>query len=108
MWQKEIDCAITVCDLQGKILSMNDKSKLTFQKYGEDIIGRNLKEFHGEKAWNKICEMISNGSENHYTITKNGVKKIIHQKPWYENGEIAGLVEFSFVIPMDMQHFNRD
>ena len=107
-WQDEFDCAITVCDTEGVILYMNDKSKLTFAKYGDNIIGRNLQEFHGAKSWEMICKMLKNNESNHYTIQKDGVKKIIHQKPWYENGELKGLVEFSFVIPTDMQHFSRD
>ena len=37
--------AITICDKDGKILDMNQRSKQTFAKYG-DIIGRSLFEFH--------------------------------------------------------------
>ncbi|MDD2576134.1 MAG: diguanylate cyclase, partial [Bacteroidales bacterium] len=44
---------------------------------------------------------------NAYTIEKEGLKKLIYQTPWYENGEFGGLVEFSIVIPMDMPHFVR-
>ncbi len=27
---------------------------------------------------------------NAYTIEKNGIKKLIHQTPWFENGEYTG------------------
>ena len=43
-----------------------------------------------------------------YTITKRGKRKLIYQTPWRENGEVRGLVEFSFVLPDDMPHYDRD
>ena len=42
-----------------------------------------------------------------YTIQKNGVKKLIYQAAWRENGEVAGPVEISMVIPEDMTHYIR-
>lgn len=106
-WPNELNCAITVCDKEANILYMNEKSKATFKKHGDNLIGRNLREFHGERAWEMICKMIKENKSNHYTITIGGIKKVIHQEPWYENGEIMGLVEYSFVIPMEMAHFDR-
>jgi hypothetical protein len=50
---------------------------------------------------------MATGDSNSYTIEKKGVKKLIHQMPWHENGELAGLVEFSLVIPQVMPHFVR-
>jgi len=48
------------------------------------------------------------GSEtNVYTIEKAGIKKMIYQTPWYQNGKVAGLVEISIEIPFDMPHFIR-
>ena len=43
-----------------------------------------------------------------YTIEKNGIKKMIYQTPWYENGEYMGFTELSLVIPMEMKHFKRN
>ncbi len=40
-------------------------------------------------------------------IGKNGVKKLIYQTPWIENGEFRGLVELSLEIPFEMPHFVR-
>ena len=48
------------------------------------------------------------GGSNTYTITKNGVNKLIFQSAWYLDGEIAGLVETSMVMPAGMKHFDRD
>lgn len=106
-WAQEMPCAVTVCDMQAKIIYMNDKSKKTFEKYGDNLIGRSLKEFHNKNSWIMIQDMLKNEKENHYTIEKNGIKKIIHQTLWYDNGNLGGLVEFSFEIPFEMSHFVR-
>lgn len=106
-WAQEMPCAVTVCDMEATILYMNNKAKKTFEKYGEDLIGKSLKEFHNEHSWKMIESMLKTGHENHYTIEKNGVKKIIHQTPWYDHGTLGGLVEFSFEIPFEMKHLIR-
>ena len=106
-WADNFDCAITVCDTEANILYINEKASATFKRFGDNLTGRNLKEFHGERAWTMITKMISENQSNHYTIDKGGVKKIVHQKPWYENGKVMGLVEFSMEIPMDMAHYDR-
>ena len=40
-------------------------------------------------------------------LQKNGLKKMIYQTAWKENGVVAGLVEISMVIPEDMPHYIR-
>ena len=43
---KEVNLAVTICDKEGKILEMNDKSRKTFLKPGqEDLIGKNVLEY---------------------------------------------------------------
>ncbi len=37
----------------------------------------------------------------------NGKKKLIHQAPWYMDGNYVGLVEIAIVLPENMQHFLR-
>lgn len=54
-----------------------------------------------------IRHMLATGESNAYTITKNGVRKIIYQTPWRVEGRIAGLVEISMVIPAEMPHYDR-
>ena len=41
-WTTELPFAITVCDKDGNILEMNDKSKKTFEKWGANLIGANF------------------------------------------------------------------
>ena len=47
------------------------------------------------------------GGTNVYTIEKGGVKKLIYQAPWYQDGEYRGIVELSLPIPFVMPHFVR-
>lgn len=55
----------------------------------------------------KIKQMLAEGGTNSYTIEKEGLKKLIYQSAWFENGKIAGLIELSLVIPEEMPHFVR-
>ena len=101
--------AVTVSDLDGKIIYMKEKSIATFEKYGgREIIGKNLKEFHKDSSNEQIGKILASREKNVYTIEKNGLKKLIFQAPWYRGTELAGLVELSLEIPVEMPHFNRD
>jgi len=51
--------------------------------------------------------MLETGESHSYTIEKKGVKKLIHQQPWFVDGKVAGIVEMSFVITLDMKHYVR-
>ena len=105
---KEAGLAITVCDTEGNILDMNDKSATTFlASGGYELIGKSLMDCHPEPARTKLQDMLANPRTNAYTIEKNGVRKMIYQTAWRENGVVAGLVEISMVIPEDMPHYVR-
>jgi transcriptional regulator with PAS, ATPase and Fis domain len=107
-WTREFPAAITVADLDGTIVAMNQAAGGAFQKSGgTDLIGQSLFACHPEPANEKIRELLQTRKTNAYTIEKNGVKKLIYQAPWFENGEFAGLVELSLVIPAEMPHFVR-
>jgi transcriptional regulator with PAS, ATPase and Fis domain len=107
-WIEEFPAAITVCDKNGSIMEMNEKSAASFaNEGGYQLIGKNLFECHSEDSIKKINELIKENKTNIYTIEKNGVKKLIYQSPWSENGELKGLVELTFEIPENMPHFIR-
>ena len=108
-WANELPfMAITISDKEGKIIEMNDRSAMTFQKSGgRELIGKELMDRHKEKAQSMIREMMASPKTNAYTIEKEGLKKLIYQTPWYENGEFGGLAEFSIVLPSDMPHYIR-
>ena len=105
-WAQEMNCAVTVCDTEGNIIFMNEKSRNTFAKHG-DMIGKNLKDCHSERSREIIQKLLAEGGSNSYTIDKNGQKKMIYQTAWFDKGVVGGLVEISMVIPEDMPHYIR-
>jgi len=40
-------------------------------------------------------------------IEKNGIKKLIYQTPWYQDGQYSGFIEMALEIPFQMPHFVR-
>lgn len=108
-WIEEFPGAVTVCDPDGVILAMNAHAAdgVFAADGGRALIGRNVLDCHPEPSRTKLAGMLRDRSTNVYTIEKNGVKKLIYQTPWFENGEYAGFVEISLEIPFDMQHFVR-
>jgi transcriptional regulator with PAS, ATPase and Fis domain len=105
---KEVNFAITVCDKNGEIIYMNDKSCQTFLKPGREVlIGKNVLDCHPEPAHSLLADMLQNPRTNAYTIEKNGIKKLIYQTPWYVEKEYMGFMELSLEIPFDMKHMVR-
>jgi len=88
---------------------MNDKSAEVFAKYGGyELIGRDLNNCHNPHSQKVIASLLAENKSNAYTIEKNGQKKLIFQSAWQDhNGQAAGLVEISIVLPEDMPHFVR-
>ena len=107
-WVHEFPGAITVCDRAGTILEMNARSAAVFAADGGmALVGTNLLACHPQPARDKVVELLARGEANVYTIEKRGVKKLIHQSPWYQGGEYAGFVELSLEIPFELPHFVR-
>ncbi len=107
-WIKEFPAAITICDTNGIITGMNEKSASVFENDGGyDLIGKNMFGCHTDALNEKIKEIMNKQKPNVYTIEKNGKKKLIYQSPWFENGEMKGLVELSIEIPFEVPHFIR-
>ncbi len=97
-WAKEMNCAVTVCDKEGNIIYMNDKACQTFYTFG-NLIGKNLFDCHNKYSLEKINELLNTGGSNCYTIEKQGIKKMIYQTAWKEDGKVSGLVEISILLP---------
>jgi len=105
----ECPAAITVTDAHGVIVEMNAYSLETFARDGgAALLGSQVLDCHPEPARAKTARLYEAREPNHYTIRKNGRRKIIHQLPWYRNGEFAGFVEISIPIPDELPHFDRD
>lgn len=108
-WIKEFPAAVMVCDPDGILLEMNDKSAKAYTKDGGyALIGKNISDCHPDPARGKLERLLDKRQANIYTIEKNNVKKMIYQSPWYRDGKYAGFVELSMEIPFEMPHFIRD
>ena len=108
-WVDEFPGAVTVCDPEGIILEMNQKSAENFKDDGGmELIGKNMFDCHPEPARTKTRELLEKKRLNVYTTEKKGVHKLIYQSPWYKNGKYCGFVELSLVIPSEIPHFIRD
>jgi len=107
-WYDQLNASITVCDRKGIVVYMNKRAIAQFQKSGgEKLIGQSLVDCHPEPARTKLLEMLLDPMENIYTTEKNGVKKIIIQKPWIQDDEFCGVVEISFELPLDLVNHIR-
>lgn len=108
-WAAQLPVSITVCDKQGIITYVNEKSRKTFSSdtTGE-LVGKNLKDCHSPESTAKLFHLIDTQISNIYTIEKKGKKKMIVQIPWYTQNEVSGLVELSIDLPDDIPHFIRD
>ncbi len=108
-WVKQFVGAVTVVDKGGIILDMNDRAARGYEaEGGRALIGRNILDCHPEPARTKVEQLLREQRANIYTIEKRGVRKLIHQSPWYKDGQYAGLVELSLELPAEMPHFVRD
>ncbi len=105
----EVNAAVTVCDMNGTIIYMNDRSGEVFQNDGgKMLIGQSLFDCHPEPALSTLKKLLATGETNIYTIEKNGRKKIIFQSPWRNNNVVGGMIEMSFELPEVMEHFVRE
>ena len=100
---KEINVSITISDTDGNVVYMNDKAKSVFS----DMVGKNMMACHKQSSQDTIKRLIDEKATNVYTIQKGDVKKMIYQTPWFVDGEIKGLIEYSIILPDEMPHYVR-
>lgn len=99
-WVEHYPAAISVCDTAGTIIAINRQAMEVFGKYGgEDLIGTSLFACHPEPANAIIRRLLEEQAANTYFTEKNGVRKLVHQTPWYHQGQFAGLTETIIVLP---------
>jgi transcriptional regulator with PAS, ATPase and Fis domain len=107
-WTEALGAAVTVIGKDGIILQMNARARDTFASEGGGaLVGQSVYDCHPESAQRKLRQMMQSQQPNHYTISKRGQRKIIHQMPWFQDGAFAGIVELSIPIPEPMEHFDR-
>ena len=104
-----LPAAVTVCDTEGIITYINDAAERLLAKYGgRALLGSSLYDCHSPQSQEKIKTLIHERKSNTYTVEKAGKKRLIHQSPWYRDGEFAGLVEISFEVPLSLPNVKRD
>jgi hypothetical protein len=107
-WTKAFPGFIMICDTDGIILEMNDKAAEVYRTDGgRNLIGKSLIDCHPEPARSKLLLMLKTGERNAYTTERNGIKKFIYQAPWYDGGQLGGMVELALEIPFEIPHFVR-
>jgi PAS domain S-box-containing protein len=107
-WTTEFPGSITICDLRGIVLEMNEKAAEMYASYGgKALIGKNLFDCHPEPARSKLRQLLETGDRNIYTTERDGIKKLIYQAPWRQDGRRSGMVELAFEIPFDLPNFVR-
>ncbi len=107
-WIEQLPVAVTVTEADGTIIAMNARSRDTFAADGGGaLIGHSVFACHPEPARAKTEALYVSQQPNHYTICKNGQRKIIHQLPWFQDGAFGGFVEISIPIPDNLPHFER-
>lgn len=111
-WVAGFPGAVTVCDCDGIILEMNERSARAFAgDGGTALIGTNVLDCHPEPARTKLQAMMGERRTNAYTIEKGGAHKLVLQAPWFcdgPEGEYGGFVEMVIEVPSEMPHFVRD
>lgn len=107
-WVQAFPGAVTVCDRDGIILEMNDRSVVTFaEDGGAALIGTNVLDCHVGPTREELTALLAARKTNVYTIEKNGLKKLVYQTPWYQGGEYSGLVELVLELPREIPHHVR-
>lgn len=108
-WFDKINVGITVSDIEGKIIYMNEKSAEIWEKSGGiELLGKSLFDCHPEPAKTILEDLLANQHTNCYTIEKNDQKKLIYQAPLYdENGNYSSYAELIIEIPVDIKNFAR-
>ena len=107
-WVDEFEAGVTVCDTKGIILEMNNRSARMFKEQGgRALLGSNVLDCHPEPSRTKLRLLMEKRQASTYTTEKNGRRKLIHQAPWYRDGQYAGFVEIVLALPDAMPHFVR-
>jgi transcriptional regulator with PAS, ATPase and Fis domain len=108
-WIEEFPSAITVSDREGIIVAMNRVAREVFAADGgAALLGTSVFDCHPEPSRSLLQDMFRLRREHHYTIrTRTGLHKMIHQVPWFRDGEFAGFVEISLAVPDRLPHFDR-
>ncbi len=98
-WGEEVPFPITICDKEGIIVAMNQQSIEQFaEDGGAELIGKSLLDCHPEPARIKLVKLLKDKTVNTYISSSGNRKSLIHEAPWFVNGEYQGFVEISIDV----------
>ena len=108
-WVQDYPAAISVCDTEGTIIALNRRAAENFHRDGgERLVGTSLFACHPEAANIIIRRLLAEHTANTYVVEKHGLRKLVHQAPWYRDGVFAGLTETIIELPADIPTHCRD
>ena len=98
-----VEVAIVASDPDFNIIYMNKRAKKLYkdQNYEEDLVGTNLIECHKQETMEKIKELfeVFRNKEKQLSYYIGDIpwgKETVVQVPFYNDGVLAGVVEFHF------------
>ena len=103
-WFEQLQCAVTVCGADYRILYMNEKSgEVNRESGGRSLVGKSLLDCHPAAAKRKLKRVMVSAKPNVYVVERKGKRKIVFQGQWMRRGKVAGLVEFYFELPKSLK-----
>lgn len=108
-WVEHYPAAVSVCDTKGTIIAINKPAMVLFQKYGgATLVGTSLFDCHPKAANVIIRKMLKEQNSNTYITEKQGTRHLVHQTPWYHQGQFGGLTETIIPLPEQVAIKKRD
>jgi PAS domain S-box-containing protein len=105
-WVQEFPAEVVVTDSAGTIVEMNHEAETLFAlDGGGDLLGSNVLDCHPDPSRKKLETLMDRQVSNAYLNTESGETRFFFQAPWKKDGQYAGFVEISFVVPDDIPHF---
>ncbi len=98
---KSVPFSVTVCNLEGIVVYMNDASKYEYAADGgAELIGKSLIDCHPEPARSKLMALLEKPVENSY-VSRSGPRPLfIYDVPWIEDGLPLGIIEL--LLPLEV------
>lgn len=108
-WFEHLPCALTVCDRDYKILYLNKAAaEVNAESGGKALIGRSLLDCHPQRARRMLRRVMASGKPHVFTTERRGVKKMVYEAHWQNDGEVGGMVEVYFRLPRKVRNLGRD
>ncbi len=108
-WTDNAPVGIIISDREGKILYMNERAiQGQLAAGGRDLIGKNMTVCHPSGVIDRVKALIASETTNAYVLRDGEKVKLIYQFPWYQDGEQAGFVSCSMVLPQNIKDLLKE